>query len=332
MAGRRWLSKPEAGARAESWLTFSMVGSSWSFTTSDASLATWPSEEAVRYLCMNPSTGTITQFTYGMDVLEYSSSEDGMMIYFSAVNNRNGADLYQINRAKFSNTPGGLYKPEKILACGAAQCRSPVVSHNGQYLAYEHLVPTTEGILGPALVSVVSMPEMDPIPLGVADHETVQPSWSPTGELIFYDRTSQGYVVVNLQTRERVEIPNHTGQPGSWSPDGKSYLAPEIFYYQSSEYAETGASNLIRYEISTGTLKIFPKWMMWSDVEGEYSPEGEVIALHGNIYTRELGICRQLWIMNADGSNPHPITDDAYYNHYDLAWSRDGRFLAFVRF
>ncbi len=36
--------------------------------------------------------------------------------------------------------------------------------------------------------------------------------------------------------------------------------------------------------------------------------------------------------MNADGSNPHPITDEADYNHYDLAWSRDGLMLAYVRF
>jgi Tol biopolymer transport system component len=220
-----------------------------------------------------------------------------------------------------------------ILSCGVAQCRSPVVSPNGQYLAYEHLVPTTEGILGPALVSVVSMPEMDPIPLGVADHETVQPSWSPTGELIFYDRTNQGYVVVNLQTRERVQIPNQTGQPGGWSPDGESYLAPEIFYYQSSEYAETGASNLIRYDLSTGTFENLSRGNDVEDVEGEYSPEGGVIAFARKyLHEERWEFGRQLWIMSADGSNPHPITDEAYYNHYDLAWSRDGRFLAFVRF
>jgi hypothetical protein len=268
-----------------------------------------------------------------MEVFEYSSSGDGMMIYFSAGNNRNGADLYQIDRVKFSNMPEELYKPEMILSCGAAQCRYPVVSQNGQYLAYEHLVPTTEGILGPALVSVMSLPEMDPIPLGVANHETVQPSWSPNGELIFYDRTSQEYVVVNLQTGERVHIPNQTGQPGGWSPDGESFLAPEIFYYQSSEYAETGTSHLIRYDISSGIIVNLSKGDDVEDVEGEYSPEGGLIAFARKyLHEESWEFGRQLWIMNADGSNSHPITDEAYFNHYDLAWSRDGRFLAFVRF
>jgi Tol biopolymer transport system component len=36
--------------------------------------------------------------------------------------------------------------------------------------------------------------------------------------------------------------------------------------------------------------------------------------------------------MNSDGSDPHAITDEADYNHYDLAWSRDGQSLAYVRF
>jgi Tol biopolymer transport system component len=36
--------------------------------------------------------------------------------------------------------------------------------------------------------------------------------------------------------------------------------------------------------------------------------------------------------MNSDGSDGHPITDEAYYNHYDLAWSRDGSMIAYVRF
>jgi hypothetical protein len=36
--------------------------------------------------------------------------------------------------------------------------------------------------------------------------------------------------------------------------------------------------------------------------------------------------------MNADGSNPHPITDEPDYNHYDLSWSWDSLRLAYVRF
>ena len=36
--------------------------------------------------------------------------------------------------------------------------------------------------------------------------------------------------------------------------------------------------------------------------------------------------------MNEDGSDAHPLTDDASYNHYDFAWSPAGDQLAYVRF
>jgi hypothetical protein len=36
--------------------------------------------------------------------------------------------------------------------------------------------------------------------------------------------------------------------------------------------------------------------------------------------------------MNPDGSNPHQITDEPDYNHYELAWSWDSHMLAYVRF
>jgi Tol biopolymer transport system component len=36
--------------------------------------------------------------------------------------------------------------------------------------------------------------------------------------------------------------------------------------------------------------------------------------------------------MRLDASDAHAITDEADFNHYDLAWSRDGQRLAYVRF
>ncbi len=50
----------------------------------------------------------------------------------------------------------------------------------------------------------------------------------------YYDRTSSGYEVVNPITHERCSLPNQTGQPGAWSPDGEYYLAPEMSYLQAA--------------------------------------------------------------------------------------------------
>lgn len=324
----------EAGAKATSWMAFPMDVQSWSFATSGVALAyLWPSNGPADIYALDPVTGGISQYTQGMKVIDFSASSDGMLLYLSASNSQDGADLYKIDRIKAESSINNSYRQEMLLDCGVAQCRSPVVSSDGHYLAYEYLLPTLRGGLGPAQIWLLSLPDLEAIPLGLPTHETVQPSWSPTGELAYYDRTSSGYEVYNPVSQERALLPNDTGQPGAWSQNGEYYLAPEISYLQTPGNYETGTSHLIRYRIESKSTEDISGANDVEDVEASYSPDGKAIA-----FTRKFldvarwSLGRQIWIMNADGSNPHPITDEADYNHYDLAWSRDGLMLAYVRF
>jgi Tol biopolymer transport system component len=41
---------------------------------------------------------------------------------------------------------------------------------------------------------------------------------------------------------------------------------------------------------------------------------------------------RQLWVMRADGSEAHPLTDEPDYNHSALGWSPDSSTLVYMRF
>jgi Tol biopolymer transport system component len=323
-----------AGARATSWMVFPMGGQSWSFKTSGGTLAyLWPSTGSADIYTLDPVTGEISQYTHGMGVLEYCVSSDGMMIYLSASNSQGGADLYQIDRIKAEGLPNSSYQAVELLKCGVAQCRSPAVSFDDHYLAYEYLLPTPRGGLGPAQIWVISLPDLNASPVGQPTHETVQPSWSSSGLLAYYDRTSNGYEVVNPLTQARVQFPNQTGQPGIWSPDGEYYLAPEINYFQAVGNSETGTSHLLRYRIQNSTSEDLSRANDVEDVDASYSPDGGTIAFARKFLDAvRWSLGRQLWIMNADGSNPHPITDEADYNHYDLAWSRDGLTLAYVRF
>ena len=332
--GREITVSLEEGAKAVSWMAFPMGGQSWSFTTSESALAyLWPSNGPADIYALDPVTGEIRQYTYGMEVIDYSTSSDGMTIYFSASNSQDGADLYQIDRIKAESSINNSYRPVELLDCGVAQCRSPVVSFDGHYLAYEYLLPTLIGGLGPAQIWLLGLPDLEAIPLGLPTHETVQPSWSPTDLLAYYDRTSNGYEVVNPLTQERVQLPNQTGQPGAWSPNGEYYLAPEISYLQAPGNYETGTSHLIRYRIQSNTTEDISGANDVEDVEASYSLDGGAIAFTRKFLDAERwSLGRQIWVMNADGSNPHPITDEADYNHYDLAWSRDGLMLAYVRF
>jgi Tol biopolymer transport system component len=324
----------ETGARAASWLSFPMGRLSWSFKTGEETLAyLWPSYGKADIYALDPETGERHQYTHGMGVLDYSVSSDGMLIYFSASNAREGADLYWINRTELESAPDNLYQAEELLDCGTAQCRSPVVSFDDLYLAYEYILPSPSGDAGSAQIWLLNLATSEAMPIGQETHETVQPSWSPTGLLAYYDRTNSGYEVVNPVTQESVQISNQTGQPGAWSPSGEFYLAPEISYLQAAGGAETGTSHLIRYNIQSKTTEDISGENKVEDVEAGYSPDGKLIGFARKFLDAEnWSFGRQIWIMNADGSGSFPITDEADYNHYDLAWSRDGQSLAYVRF
>jgi Tol biopolymer transport system component len=268
-----------------------------------------------------------------MGVFEFTTSKDGINIYFSASNARGGSDLYQIDLIEETNATDNSYRPKKLLVCGLAQCRSPAVSFDSKNLAYEYLIPSLKGGLGPAQIWLLDLLELSTKPIGHATHETVQPAWSSTGWLAFYDRTSQVYEVINPQTKAITQLINQTGQPGKWSPDGEFYLAPEMMYYPSTGDTETGISHLLQYGIHAGTSGDISKADSVEDVEGTYSPDGGTIAFARKYLDMERWTFgRQIWTMNPDGSNSHPITDEPDYNHYDLAWSWDRRMLAYVRF
>jgi Tol biopolymer transport system component len=324
----------EDGGRALKPLTFPMRGKEWSFSTREALLAyLWPSDGPSDIYALNPITGEIHQYTHQMGVLEFTVNNAGNMIYFSCGNASGGADLYEIDLIEETNAADNSYKPKKLLDCGSAQCRSPAISYDSKNLAFEHLISSPKGELGPAQIRNLDLTDLNVKPIGQASHETIQPAWSSTGWLAFYDKTIQAYEVINPKANVRFELINQTGQPGNWSPDGVFYLAPEIMYYPATGDTETGISHLFQYGAQDGTSGDLSKEDNVEDVEGVYSPDGKSIAFSRKYLDMERwSFGRQIWLMNPDGSGAHPITDMPDYNHYDLAWSWDNHILAYVRF
>ena len=62
------------------------------------------------------------------------------------------------------------------------------------------------------------------------------------------------------------------------------------------------------------------------DVEPRFSPDGARIA-----FVSDRGGNEQLWVMNADGSNPVQITKEKEHTIHTPTWSHDGQYIAVTR-
>ncbi len=333
-AGQEMKLSLQAGVRSASWIAFPMGEESWSFKTNTAMLAyLWPSDGRADMYALIPDTGEILRITNGMGVLDFSVSSNGILIYYSAGNSKGGVSLYKIDRTKAGSSTSSSYQAQEILKCGAAQCRNPVASIDNQYLAYEYIAPNAGGGSGSAQIWLLNLATEETSSVGQDNDETVQPSWSSKGVLAFYDVTKAGYELVSINTQERMLLANQTGQPGDWSPGGEYYLAPEIFYYQAPDNTERGTSHLMQYNAANSQAQDMSNSPDVEDAEAVYSPDGGSIAFARKFLdAAHWSLGRQLWMMQSNGSDAHAITDEADYNHYDLAWSRDGLSLAYVRF
>ena len=246
------------------------------------------------------------------------------MVYYSATNAQGGADLYALDRSSEAGA-------ERLLACGQTACRSPAVSPDGRTLAYESVPHVTSSQVVQVWLFDLAAETAEPV--GDLAHENSQPRWSSNGKLAYYDQTGQAYIIYNPQTGSYLSLPNQTGQGGSWSPDGRYFVAAEISFTRLDATTDLGISRLMRYDAETGAAVNLTSAADVEDVTPVYSPDGGLIAF-GRKYVdpERWTLGRPLWVMAADGSAARQVMTDPLRVDYDFAWSLDGKQLAFIRF
>lgn len=333
-----------SGAQASGFLPFTIrQEASWSFTIGQPHLVyLFPSDGAPNLYMLNPFDGETHQLTnYLQGVVDYDVDHQGSLAYYS-VEVPDGSLIFVITDLIRSNDQVETSStPTLAVNCERARCTLPRLAPDGRFLAYERTAFPAPGVHSITQVWVLPLEqglptnEFEPRLIGDATHQTLQPQWSPTGLLLYYDTTDSAYIVVDPEGAEIRRFPNTTGYPGSWHPSGDFFIAPEINYDGPlpAEAEPPGVSFLIRYRLEDGDVSVLSVRDTLEDAFPEYSPTGSLLAYSRKYMdTTRWTPGRQAWLMDADGGNAHAITDEPVYNHFAYTWSPDGKMLVYVRF
>ena len=341
--------KLSAGARSDRFLPL-LFGETWSFQVGEPRVVyLWPdsvqADLFVHSITEQGDRHLITEITGS--VLDYSVSADGVQIVYTAVMDDSGTDLRVYDLIEGEDRLIQRCEPD-------VRCKAPSISPDGRWLAYER-ESLSDGAGGVAITThsrvwVVPLEGgADPIPVGPEEHLTGTPGWSPSDWLTYYDTSLQAIALVDFAGSQEVSpfnyLPSGLGVAGTWTPDGRYIVYPEIVFPQDLvgeigpvlEGVEGGPlfySHLYRVEAISGLIEdISPGGeLMVEDVSPVFSPDGKWIAF-ARRYLDPLRWTpgRQVWLMRADGTEAVPLTYDSTQLHTSLAWSPDSKRLVFMR-
>jgi Tol biopolymer transport system component len=348
----------KAGSRAISLFPSTMGReANWSFTIGQPRLAyLYPANLPAQIYFLDPGTGeseTVTGVPGG--VQDFDVSADGAAVYFSAQDTQASSSIFRLDLRSLSqpvvpseSAPSPIV-PVPIVACPQASCRVLAISPKADFLAFEKTAFPEGNHSGYPQVWVAPLtgneaigspvPEAALMIAGDPNHQTLMPAWSKDGLLAFYDVNAAEFIFFDPRKGERARFPNQTGQPGAWHPNGRYFLAPEIFFLDSgvssaqSEMKSLAESHLILFDWQSGVTRDLTTGEGVEDAAPAYSPDGAFLAfarkyLDVNQWTPG----RQIWLMETESGEARPLTDDPLFNHFDFSWNSSGDRLAYVRF
>lgn len=208
--------------------------------------------------------------------------------------------------------------------------RYPAISPDGTRVAFLRAT----ALNGPRALYLMNADGSDEQPLTSGFEDVDAPAWSPQGNRLAFpgtrlvdDEPVKGLFALNLPGGEisllfaETETIAFIARP-AWSPDGgriafAMYLGPANGLYMLDLTQPVGDTNPYRLAYSDTGYDRDPAW----------SPDGSRIAFSSNRNHESSNI----YVMNADGSDPQKLTHTQGPANYLPVWSPDGTKIAYVQ-
>lgn len=283
----------------------------------------FPADGQAGLYLLDPLQGRVQLLSEaGQEVFDFSLSANGGMILFDA-RQGNGSAIYRWESRQASLA--------QVLAFPNGQVRAAQLSPSAHYLAYE-LTDLSEADAKTHVWVTAYPPQAQDqaFRLGTLDSLTRSPLWSAQDILAYYDQTNRRFRFYDPETQREVDaVAAETGEKGAWSPDGETFLFPEIL----TNAGQFPTSHLFAYHLASRKLSDLSERNDVEDLGGVFSPQGDrVVFARKFVDAVQWTPGRQPWLLDLTHGEATPLLSDASYNHYDFAWSPDGAQILLVRF
>ena len=250
-------------------------------------------------------------------IFDFDVAPNGKFIIFSALNNKQGFDLWYLDRTGTS--------PRMLLDCGADRCSSPAISPDSLQVAYtRETAPLTPSMpTGAPRIRVVNVQSGEDHPL-YADPQIIgfEPGWSPDGKYITsYDGIQELIRVVAVQSGEQFNLTSATGDMPSWSPDSKTILFTDVAQDSGRAWTQIKMANVDTGEISIWIGKNDDRDYQYGELA--WSPNSQDIVLSMRVPPDFTS--RGLWLAQPDVLGGPMIAQDPNYIYDALKWDLWGK-------
>ena len=307
---------------------------SWQFQTGQPRILyiSWEDEAADQLFVADFDGQTVTTSPLTQtetDILDFAVKPDGSQIAYAVLRDGGAADLWLVNSDGSQN--------RELLACPDAACSQAQWLPDSQRLIYERrTIPAPGAPPGNPRLWWLDVTTGQTVPL-FQDSQLLglYPRLSHNGQwLSFVSPIDQGIQLFNLEDGSGMLIPNQMGSPAVWRPQSDSLLVTNINTSGANWSVELTSVDLASEATAVLSQPIVDSAGASADGVDDSSPawsaDGGWIAFGRKLPRTPMG--RQIWVMQQDGADPYPITDDPKIHHGEISWSPDGRFLLYQQY